>query len=354
MPDSRKPVLVTGSSGLIGSAVVRSLASEYTMIGFDREGLPHPPAEADNVFVDLRSDESVQNAFTRVRLAHGSKIESVIHLAAYYDFSGTPSPEYERVTVGGTGRLLRELARFDVGQFLFSSTMLVHAPGRPGERITEETPLQPKWAYPASKVQAEELLRRERGSMPVVLLRIAGVYDDLCHSVPLAHQIQRIYEGRLTGLVFPGNPAHGQAFVHLDDVVEAIRLAVRRREGLDPVETMLVGEPETMSYAELQAELGRLIHGKAWPAWPVPRTVAKAGAWIHDRFAEPFIRPWMVDLADDHYALDISRAAVRLGWAPRRSLRETLPAMVRALREDPPGWYRRNKLKAPRRRAKAG
>ena len=58
------------------------------------------------------------------------------------------------------------------------------------------------------------------------MLRIAGVYDDDCHSIPLAHQIQRIYERRVTGRVYPGDVSRGQAFVHLDDTLEAIRLAV--------------------------------------------------------------------------------------------------------------------------------
>lgn len=50
----------------------------------------------------MESDESVQTALKRVRYAYGERIASVIHLAAYYDFSGEPSPKYESVTVRGT------------------------------------------------------------------------------------------------------------------------------------------------------------------------------------------------------------------------------------------------------------
>jgi hypothetical protein len=52
----------------------------------------------------------------------------------------------------------------------------------------------------------------------------------------------------------------------------------------------------------------------------------------------------MIDLADDHYALDISRARQLLGWSPRQSLRETVPKMVTALKSDPEAFYRTNKL----------
>jgi len=55
----------------------------------------------------------------------------------------------------------------------------------------------------------------------------------------------------------------------------------------------------------------------------------------------------MIDLADDHYALDVSRARTMLGWRPRRSLRDTLPRMVEALKSDPLEFYRENKLDAP-------
>jgi nucleoside-diphosphate-sugar epimerase len=59
---------------------------------------------------------------------------------------------------------------------------------------------------------------------------------------------------------------------------------------------------------------------------------------------EPFIKPWMIDLADDHYALNINRARELLNWQPQRTLDETLPRMVEALKTDPAAWYRKHKL----------
>ena len=342
-------VLVTGSSGFIGRATIRRLARDFRIIGFDREGGPHPPPEAECVGVDLTSDESVKAAFARVRYAYGERIASVIHLAAYYDFSGEPSPLYDEITVRGTGRLLGALQAFNVDQFVFSSTMLVHAPCEPGQRINERWPLDPKWDYPRSKVATEDLIRRERGEIRAVSLRIAGVYRDDCRSIPLANQMQRIYERKLTGKLFPGDISRGQAFVHLDDVVEAIATTVDHRHQLGPDDTFLIGEPETLSYDELQRSFGRLIHDEEWETRVIPKALAKTGAWLEDQGPgdEPFIKPWMIDLADDHYALDVGRAHTILGWAPQRSLRETLPRMVQSLEADPVHFYKTNKLEAP-------
>lgn len=76
--------------------------------------------------MDITSDQSVREGLGRVRIGYGNRLASVIHLAAYYDFSGTPSDKYETVTLRGTEWLLRELQAFEVEQFVFSSTMRHH------------------------------------------------------------------------------------------------------------------------------------------------------------------------------------------------------------------------------------
>jgi nucleoside-diphosphate-sugar epimerase len=313
--------------------------------------MPNPPDVAVNVPCDLTSDQDVRDAFQRVRDERGERIASVVHLAAYYDFSGEPSDLYEKVTVQGTRRMLENLRDFHAEQFIFSSTMLVHAPTEPGKPITEMWPLEPKWDYPKSKVRTENLIRDTRGDVPAVMLRIAGVYNDAGHSIPLVHQMQRIAERWMVGHVFPGDTSHGQAFVHLDDVVEAIRLTVLRRADLAPEMPILIGEVETLSYDTLQREFGRLIHGEEdWKTTRIPKAVAKAGAWVQDVIPgveEPFIKPWMIDLADDHYELDIARARCHLGWEPSRNLRDTLPKMVQRMKADPAGWGRENDLSPP-------
>jgi nucleoside-diphosphate-sugar epimerase len=352
MDPNKSTIIVTGSSGMIGAPLSTMLGDTYNTVGFDRAGPPYPPIEVECVSVDLTAEDRIRRALERVRYAYGPRLASVIHLAAYYDFSGEPSPLYDDITVRGTERLLRALheMQFEVEQFIFSSTMLLHAPSRPGERISEDSPIEPKWDYPRSKAETEQVIRAERGAIPSVMLRIAGVYDDECHSIPLAHQIQRIYERRLTGRVYPGDVSRGQAYVHLDDTLNAIRLAVEKRQQLAPDTTLLIGEPETLGYDELQRALAWLIHGEEWETHQIPKSIAKTGAWMLDNvplLEEPFIKPWMVDLADDDYSLDIGRARATLGWEPKHSLGDTLPKMVAALKRDPAAWYHSHDLPLP-------
>src|SRR3546814_6359049 len=60
------------------------------------------------------------------------------------------------------------------------------------------------------------------------------------------------------------------------------------------------------------------------------------------------ISDWSSDVCssdlNDHYVLDIDRARQLLGWEPKHRLRNALPKMVAALKRDPQGWYKANKL----------
>ena len=166
-PD-RGIILVTGANGRIGEAVMRRFVGRVAdVIGVDRRSPTPPPPGCVKIAVEITSDESVRDGLRTLREHHGAHVASVIHLAAYYDFFGKPSPKYEEITVQGTSRLLRELRAqdFQVEQFVFSSTMLVHRPGEPGEFITEDWPLGPTWAYPESKVRTEQLIHEERGDI---------------------------------------------------------------------------------------------------------------------------------------------------------------------------------------------
>lgn len=354
MASTKPVVLITGSEGRLGRAIAAVLGDRYTVVGFERKCGQTP----DCIETDITAADALAAACESLRARHGSHLAAVIHLAAFYDFSGAEDPRYDEVNVQGTRRLLQALRGFDVEQFIYASTMLVHAPTTPGVPIDEYAELAPKWPYPQSKLRAEETVHAERDRIPAVILRIAGVYTDDCEVPSLAYQIQRIYERQMLGHVFPGDASHGQAFVHIDDVASAFRLAVEARRRLPGDATLLIGEPATESYESLQNLVGRLLHGERWATRRIPKPVAATGAWAQDvmediipdaidQGVEPFIKPFMVWLADDHYELDVSRAEALLGWRPQRSLRSTLPTMIGRLKQNPAAWYRRNHIPLP-------
>lgn len=348
--ENRPKVLVTGSSGLIGSAVAEALSEQYETVGLDAKFPEKGTNIGDFVHCDLTSEDSVDLALETVAARHGRSIASVVHLAAYYDFSGEPSDMYDRLTVGGTARLLKNLQEFEAAQFIFASSILILEPAeKVGEMLDESSPLEDEpWDYPKSKMEAEAVIRAKEGNIPAVILRIAGVYDEDCHSIPIAQQISRIYEEKLESHFFPGDASHGQAYIHLHDLVGCIQRVIERRSDLRD-DLFLIAEPDVMSYDELQNKLGDLIHGEEWTTIWIPKFLAKAGAWAQENILgeDTFIKPWMVDLADQHYPIAIAHAQEKLGWKPVRRLRDTLPEIVRRLKDDPRQWYKENHLDVP-------
>lgn len=352
-----KPIfLITGAAGDIGTTLSRALSHGYQVVGLDRPGTQ---AAIPLLHADLGDPRSIGQALGQFRARHGARIASVIHLAAYFDFTGEEHPLYRKVNVEGTRALLQALQQLEVEQFVYAGTMLVHQPGKPGERIDESRPLAPRWAYPRSKAAAEAVIREEHGHIPYLLLHLAGIYDERRCVPTLAHQIARIYERDFTSHLYSGDPQAGQSMLHKEDMADAFRRAVDRRAELPPGEMVLIGEPDAPGYDELQDLIGRLVHGDAtWTTLRLPKPAAKLGAALQatleplvpdviDQGQKPFIRPFMVEMADDHYALDISRARRLLGWEPRFRLEEVLPRLVQALKDDPPAWYRANGVTPP-------
>ncbi|SEM68173.1 vitamin K epoxide reductase family protein [Nitrosomonas marina] len=357
MASRQKPfVIVTGASGNIGETLSQSLKQRYRVIGFDIN--PCEKAEA-SIECDLTSDDSVRTALDTVRAQHGEKIAAVIHLAAYYDFTGAHHPLYRNVTVDGTRRLLKFLQDFDVERFVYASTMLVHEPTVPGQKIDENMPLNPGWAYPQSKAEAEEIIKQQHGRMPYTILRLAGVYDDDSAVPTLAYQISRIYERDFKSHLYAGDLMAGQAFIHKEDMVALFQKVVDRRKKLPENSIMLAGESEVMGYQELQNRIGYLVFGKKeWQTIDMPEFLAKSGAWLEekaepvipdviDRGEKPFIKPFMIDLASDHYDLDTTQAQKLLDWQPKHRIYDGLKSIVASLKKDPAAWYERNHITEP-------
>lgn len=355
--ETKPVVLITGALGTVGTALTAALEDRYRVIGFDNDDCS---GKEHAIQCDLTSDDSMELGLRKFRDAYGDEIAAVIHLAAYFDFSGEDSPLYERVNVDGTRRLLRCLQDFSVGRFIYSGTMLVHAPCEPGEHIDEETPVAPKWPYPRSKAEAEAVIRKEHGHIPYLLLHLAGLYDDRTAVPTLSHQIARIYEHNFKSHLYAGDLRVGQSLLHTDDMIDAFARAVDRRDDLPTEATLLIGEPDAMGYGALQDRIGELIHGREeWTTITAPKSVARAAAWaeqksepvvpdVIDRGEQPFIRPFMIEMADDHYALDISRARRSLGWEPRHWIGDEIEHLIASLTADPARWYAENGITPPR------
>jgi nucleoside-diphosphate-sugar epimerase len=341
----RSVVVVTGSSGLVGTQLVGVLAQSHAVIGLD-------VVEPDGLFAgeawyhaDFSTDAGAAEALGKVRENYGTRIASVVHLADYQDFSGRPAAAYKDITVDGTRRLLRQLQAMEAHQLIFASSISAGRPSRGDVHAPRGL-----FDYHRAKIEAEKAISREQLKVPALVLRMASMYDDTGHSHVIGRIMRKIYERRREAFAASTYRAMGVPFLHMDDFADGVLRAIERRSELGHLETIVVAEPEVIGYEDLQNRIGELMHGSSWLSGGLSRTLAKAGAWVREKVAreeDPTLRPWMIDLDDDHYPVEIWRGRSRLNWEPRHRLWESLPRIVDEMKRDPRAWYERHEALFP-------
>ncbi|MDG4665366.1 NAD(P)-dependent oxidoreductase [Mycobacterium sp. 236(2023)] len=152
-------VLVTGSAGFIGSALVKHLREAgRPVVGLDRAAEP----TADSLRVDLTT-------VTAADLPQPCP-PTIIHLAALSKEPGFPWRDYFANNAEATRRLCKAADAAGVENIVFTSSMMAFASG-PWRR-EESDFCDADTAYGASKLQAEEILRTWQAEKPGRRIRI--------------------------------------------------------------------------------------------------------------------------------------------------------------------------------------
>lgn len=173
-------VLVTGMSGLIGSAVRERLAGRYELSALNRR----PVAGVRTLQADIADLDAIRPAF------HGQDV--VVHLAGYrgYDWN-----DLLRTNVIGTYNAFEASRQAGVRRVIFASSGATVSgwqkvepykaiiEGRYADApatwpmLTHETPIRPSGIYGSTKVWGEALARdfTEAFDLSIICLRIAVV-----------------------------------------------------------------------------------------------------------------------------------------------------------------------------------
>ncbi len=99
MATAEQLVIVTGSAGYLGTALVGALTRAYRVVGLDLKAPRRVAPGTDLIACNLTKDDSVASALSAIRQRHGDDVTSCVHLAAHYDFSGEASPLYRDLTI---------------------------------------------------------------------------------------------------------------------------------------------------------------------------------------------------------------------------------------------------------------
>ena len=230
-------VLVTGATGFIGRALVRSLQ------------------EASQEVIALGSrDGDVRRPDTFARYS-GSGVASVIHLAgrSFVPDSWAEPASFLDVNVMGTTNAL-EFCRLEKAGLVFLSAYVYGIPDR--LPIPEAAPVRPNNPYAQSKYLAELVCRfySEQFKVPVTVLRPFNVYGPGQDTTFLIPSILRYLRSRQQVEVMDLEPRRD--WVYVSDLVAAILAARDRLAGYNVYN---VGSGASHSTSPLLASSARKI-----------------------------------------------------------------------------------------------
>jgi 2-alkyl-3-oxoalkanoate reductase len=318
---SGRRVLVTGATGLIGRALVRSLLAGGAAVGILTRGGRSLPSEWAGR-VDVRVGDVTDGSSLAPALAGCG---ALFHLAGELR-----DPErFTAVNDDGTRTLLEAARAAEIAHVVHMSSAGVMGIETPGP-VDERAPCHPRDGYEVSKYAAEQhaLEWSARTGVPVAALRPTIVFGARAGDGPdsfLAF-LRAIGSGRFR---FIGRSAVAN-YVYAEDVVAASRAAADRRAS----GVFIVADPCPL--ADFVAAAAAAL-GVAPPRGSVPRPAAyaiaaalEAAGAVAGR-AVPLTRARVHALSTRTEFRSI-RIGTALGWAPAVGYREGLRRTVAAYR----------------------
>ena len=299
-------ILVTGSSGHLGEALLRVLGAE----GEEIVGLDLLDSEYTTAVGSIADRDFVR------RCAEG--VDAILHTATLHKpHVGSHSRQaFVDTNVTGTLNLLEEAVAAGVGRFVFTSTTsafgraLTPTPGSPAAWITEHVSSIPRNVYGVTKTAAEdlcELVHRDHG-LPCLILRTSRFFPEADDR----EEVRNVYDDanlKVNELL--------SRRVDIEDVVTAHRLALERAPEIG-FGRYIISATTPFSRDDL-AELAVDAPSVVRRLFPAYEAVYALHGWR------------MFPRVDRVYANAQARRA--LGWAPRYDFRYALDRL--AANEDP-------------------
>lgn len=230
-------ILITGSTGFIGSALAQTLANASVSLHLASRRKNFVALPNSKVFYleDINAHTDWENALEGV--------ETVIHAAGIAHRGGVTAKEYVRTNVEGTGHLAAMSVAAGVKHFIFLSSVGVHGRVSRGCALTEASPYDPYNNYSLSKLIAEEaiLAISKNSSMAITIIRPPLVYA--------AHAPGNF--GRLLRLVAQGIPLplgaleNRRSVIALENLIDFILACLTKEQAQN--QNFLIADPQPVS-----------------------------------------------------------------------------------------------------------
>jgi len=308
------PVLVTGATGFVGSAVLRALVARGAVV----RALARPSSVRTNlrgvacevVEGDMTDPASMAAAMAGARFA--------FHVAADYRLWARDPAAIHRANLDGARAVSEAALAAGVERLVYTSSVATLRAGDAATVVDETAPLgegEGVGVYKQSKVAAERLVERmiaERGLPAVIVNPSTPIGPRDIKPTPTGRMVLEAAQGRIPAFVDTG-----LNLAHVDDVAEGHVMALERgRIG----ERYILGGQD-LSLRQMLADIAALTGRKA-PTLALPRVPLYPLAYVAEGVAqitgkEPMLTRDALKMASHHMFFSSAKAERELGYRAR-------------------------------------
>lgn len=250
-----KKILITGSSGLLGSHLLDFLESSSARIRLlTRKPIARPESGVRVLHGDIRESVVVNEAI--------EDIDIVFHLAALVNVDKSISDPFETLTTNVMGTLqLLESARKQTKtpHIIFSSSTNIY--GIPQkEKVTEDYPIAPSDPYSTSKAAADLICQTyiKTYNLPITILRPSTLYGPRQQMTQFIPKV--ISQGLSSQILELGSLNAYRDFCYVKDVAKAFILAGATPEAASQVFNISTGV--SISLIDIVEKISKLLGKK--------------------------------------------------------------------------------------------
>lgn len=360
MPTTTPSLLITGASGFIGRHLLERLKESHRIVAVAREppesrGAPTGPA-IEWLQADIADAGRMASVLERVRESGG--VDFVVHLAAYYDFTGKDEPDYRRTNVEGMRNVLEISRELRPRRFVFASSAAACDFTEPGEAVAEASAPDGDNPYARSKRAGEEMVRAYRAELPSCTVRFAALFSDWCEYEPLNYFLTTWLSPGWRRRILAGTGDSAIPYLHIRDAMAFFSKLLEHDSRLESGQTLLASTDGATSHGQLHAAATACHFGQRIRPLRMPRAACRAGIPVLDAMGRaagrrPFERPWMARCIDRRLDVDARRTRALLDWEPRERLTilRRMPFLIHNRKAHFAEWLKRNHMaaKGPRR-----
>jgi len=298
-------ILVTGGAGFIGSNFIRYLFKnrrDIHIVNFDKLTYAGNPESLSDLASDPRYDFVRGDISDSAQVADVFKLtfDALVNFAAetHVDRSIEDASPFLRTNVSGTQCLLEAARTSKLARFIHISTDEVYGSAPAGSSFAEETILDPRSPYAASKASADHFVTAYANTYGVsaIILRCTNNYGPFQFPeklIPLI--IANAREDKMLPIYGDGMQERDWLFV--EDYCRAIALALEKGKS---------------------GEIYNVSSGKPQPNLKIVKTILKHLGKPETLMQYVKDRPGH----DRRYALDSSKIRRELGWRPEVSFED--------------------------------